>query len=71
MRRRTSALRRPACAFALTVSALSGCATEGLAFRVDDRLEIVAPPGESTVRLPVTVDWEIEDSSTSSSQEQL
>ncbi len=61
MRRGTSALRRPVCAFALTTLALSGCATEGLAFRVDDRLEIVAPPDESTVRLPVTVDWEIED----------
>ncbi len=40
---------------------LSGCATQGLAFRIDERLRFVAPEDRSTVQLPVTLDWEIKD----------
>ncbi len=41
--------------------AITGCVPQGLAFRVDDRLSFVSPADRSTVQLPVTVDWEIED----------
>ncbi|HVE63226.1 MAG TPA: hypothetical protein VNB94_05445 [Mycobacteriales bacterium] len=40
---------------------LSGCVPQGLAFKVDERLRFIAPEDRATVRLPVTVDWEIED----------
>ena len=41
--------------------AASACATEGLAFVQDDRVEIVAPEDHTKVSLPVTIDWEVED----------
>lgn len=41
--------------------ALTGCATEGLAFRVDERVQVVRPADRATVTLPVTVDWEARD----------
>ena len=40
---------------------LGGCAMSGLAFRVDDRLTIVRPAEREVVKLPVTVQWEIDD----------
>lgn len=40
---------------------LSGCVPQGLAFREDTRLTIVAPEDRSTVSLPVTLDWDIRD----------
>ena len=41
--------------------ALTGCAPEGLAFRVDDRVQVVQPADRSTVDLPLTIDWEARD----------
>jgi hypothetical protein len=43
-------------ALALLVAA-SGCAVDGLAFRVDDRVEITAPADRAQVSLPVTIEW--------------
>lgn len=42
-------------------AALAGCVPDGLAFRVDERLTFTNPEARSTVRLPVKLDWEIED----------
>jgi hypothetical protein len=36
---------------------LSGCAISDLAFREDDRVEIIQPDDRSEVRLPVTIRW--------------
>lgn len=38
----------------------AACVPEGLAFVKDDRVEIVAPQGHTTVSLPLTIDWEVE-----------
>jgi hypothetical protein len=40
---------------------LSGCVPQGLAFRVDDRLTFQSPEDRATVKLPVTLDWDIRD----------
>ena len=40
---------------------VSGCVPEGLAFVQDRRVEILEPEGHSTVTLPVTFEWRIED----------
>jgi hypothetical protein len=49
-------------AVAAAVSLLaSGCISQGLAFRVDDRMTIEAPKDRSEVTLPVTVRWSIKD----------
>ena len=40
---------------------LSGCAVKGLGFREDNRVKIVSPPNHSTLELPVTVRWRVED----------
>lgn len=42
-------------------AALAGCVPQGLAFKVDERLTFQSPEDRSTVRLPVTLDWEIRD----------
>ena len=42
-------------------AALSGCVPQGLAFKVDERLSFTSPEDRSTVRLPVTLDWDIRD----------
>ena len=39
---------------------LSGCVSQGLAFRIDDRLTITAPESRAEVGLPLTVRWEVE-----------
>lgn len=48
-----------------TVAAFSvlaaGCGFGGLAFRQDDRLSFVTPDDRSEMRLPLTVQWEVED----------
>ena len=49
------------CLAAVSMLALTGCLPQGLAFRVDDRLEILRPADQATVPLPVTVEWSIED----------
>jgi len=41
--------------------ALSGCVPQGLAFKVDDRLTFQSPEDRATVKLPVTLDWDIRD----------
>ena len=55
--------RRPATAVALVslCASLAGCIPQGLAFKVDERLTFESPKDRSTVRLPVTLDWEIRD----------
>ena len=42
-------------------AALAGCVPQGLAFRVDERLTFQSPQDRATVRLPVTLDWDIRD----------
>ena len=37
------------------------CATAGLGFRVDDRVDIVAPGERDEVELPLTIRWEAHD----------
>ena len=41
--------------------ALSGCVPQGLAFKIDDRLTFQSPEDRATVKLPVTLDWDIRD----------
>jgi hypothetical protein len=41
----------------LVAAITAGCATHGLAFVQDDRVDIVAPADRSTVSLPLTVRW--------------
>ena len=55
--------RRQATAVAMAglCVALTGCVPQGLAFRVDERLEFSSPEDRSEVSLPVTLDWEIRD----------
>lgn len=42
-------------------AALAGCIPQGLAFKVDERLTFQSPEDRATVRLPVTLDWDIRD----------
>jgi hypothetical protein len=37
------------------------CVPDGLSFVQDDRVEIIAPDGNTEVDLPVTIEWTIED----------
>lgn len=39
----------------------AGCATEGLSFRADERVEITAPADRATVELPQTFEWTVRD----------
>lgn len=50
---------RPAAAALACAAVLTGCTTD-LAFRVDDRVRFVSPTDRADVRLPVTLDWEVE-----------
>jgi hypothetical protein len=43
------------------VLALSGCAINGLSFRIDDRLQILRPADREAVSLPLTIEWDISD----------
>lgn len=43
------------------VATLGACNAEGLAFRVDDRLQVLEPSPGATVSLPFTVRWTVED----------
>ena len=40
---------------------LSGCATDGLNFRTDDRVRITFPEDEAVVREPVEITWTVDD----------
>jgi hypothetical protein len=40
---------------------LAGCGTDGLSFRLDERVELEAPADHADVTLPVTVRWTVED----------
>lgn len=53
-------LRRLAAAVLLAVVS-AACSFSGLAFVQDQRLEFVSPEDREVVRLPVTIDWDIED----------
>jgi hypothetical protein len=44
-------------AVAAAVASLSGCAVSGLAFREDERVDIVTPEDRAEVALPVTISW--------------
>lgn len=46
---------------AVLVAFVPGCRFSGLAFREDDRLEIVSPRPRSTVQLPVELNWKLTD----------
>ncbi len=50
---------RAAVGVACVAAWLSGCAIQGLQFRTDDRLEIVAPRDRTLVSLPTTIAWRI------------
>ncbi|HVF73533.1 MAG TPA: hypothetical protein VM938_00685 [Acidimicrobiales bacterium] len=39
---------------------MAGCSAEGLAFRVDERVDVVAPEDDALVEVPVTVRWTAE-----------
>ena len=39
----------------------TGCAYQGLSFRVDDRVDITAPEDREAVSLPVTIEWDVTD----------
>ena len=41
--------------------AMSGCAINGLSFRVDERVTFTAPQDREQVTLPLTVDWDVTD----------
>lgn len=45
----------------LAVTTLSGCAVNGLAFKIDDRLRVLSPGDREQVSLPLTIQWEISD----------
>jgi hypothetical protein len=45
----------PAVLFAMVAS--TGCRTQGLQFREDRRIEILAPTDRSEVRLPIVIRW--------------
>ncbi len=45
----------------LAIALVPGCRLTGLAFRQDDRLQVVAPIPRSTVRLPVELRWTMTD----------
>ena len=46
---------------AIVAAIASGCATHGLSFVTDDRIDIVAPHDRSEVALPFTVEWTARD----------
>lgn len=54
-------LSRIGVAVLLTAVSMSACRAEGLAFREDKRLRILAPADRALVTLPVTVRWAVED----------
>ncbi len=46
---------------AVAATALAACGVRGLAFRVDTRVDIVAPNDRGEVTLPFTVRWTVRD----------
>lgn len=46
--------------FGVAALLLAACGFDGLAFRQDDRVEIVAPDDREAVTLPVTVEWRVD-----------
>lgn len=57
----TSDLRRSLTLRALALLLLSGCAAQGLAFKQDTRVEVVAPADRSAVSVPFDVRWTVRD----------
>ena len=45
----------------LSVLAFGGCTSEGLAFRVDERVTITSPADRATVELPLRLVWKVRD----------
>lgn len=58
---RASPNRDSVVALILLALTLSACGVDGLNFREDDRLQFTSPEHRSTVSLPVTLRWDIED----------
>ena len=54
--RRSLALLGP-----LAVLTCTACVPQGLAFRVDQRVQVVSPEDEATVSLPLTLRWTVRD----------
>lgn len=52
---------RSACTLLALLVVSSGCRFNDLAFRVDERLEIVAPQDQDEVTLPFELRWTVED----------
>jgi hypothetical protein len=45
----------------LVAATLSGCGVRNLDFVQDDRVSITAPKDRATVRLPITLRWDVQD----------
>jgi hypothetical protein len=43
------------------LAGIAGCSTRGLAFRQDDRIDVVTPADRAAVDLPLTVRWTARD----------
>jgi len=58
-----TAIRRTGSALAAGTALLllAGCATQGLAFRTDDRVDIVSPGSGDEVEVPFTLRWTADD----------
>ena len=63
MRWKASAVERPGlrCILVGIALVMAACIPEGLAFVQDERLKITSPEGHTEVKLPVTIEWEVED----------
>jgi hypothetical protein len=53
--------RAPALLAMVPMLACSACVPDGLQFRVDERVTITTPRDNAEVRLPLTLDWEVDD----------
>lgn len=50
------------CALLVLLAASTGCRTEGLQFREDRGIQIVAPADRAEVNLPIVVKWKVQHS---------
>jgi hypothetical protein len=48
----------------LLAVALAACSTDGMAFRVDESIDVISPDARATIDLPVTVAWSDEKAPT-------
>lgn len=52
--------RRPLIVLIVLIVLIASCSSSSLAFRADDRVEILHPPARAEVELPVQLQWRIE-----------